>query len=457
MQDQCPEEGIQIGEERRLRSTSYADDLALLTTSQAGLQRMFEALYSYACLKGLEVNTKKTEVMVFGARMGAQRIAPPAYLYGPSRKEIVRVSGFKYLGLLQSEHGGMAPAVEARAVAFTSALQQARRTAIRVRLHNHITTRIRLAQVLAVPAANYGDVVWGTSLLQPNQSMRNPLQKTLLAHLKQAAGVPSSTPGWPLLSELGLKPMQLDWWKHILKFYNAAVSPAGQRHSPLMAAALAADMRLARSARRTSEGSWSGQLLAALGKLEEGRTEQPLKEAACELQPLPIEAVLELVRNSYERQQGSTTDPRDPATQHRAVATHASWFRPTAGCLLRYAARHASKKACNRVRANLRLRLGAVRTAVSMGARRRTAFEDRVCPDCEAAGGERSRGDIRPALFECPHMQQHLSMLNEQWARAEGPPGGATDFTTLYNGNIKAAMRYVEDAAAALEQAADSP
>ena len=58
-------------------------------------------------------------------------------------------------------------------------------------------------------------------------------------------------------------------------------------------------------------------------------------------------------------------------------------------------------------------------------------------------------------LFECPHMQQYLGMQNEQWA--EGPPGGATDFTTLYNGNIKAAMRYVEDAAAALEQAADSP
>ena len=82
----------------------------------------------------------------------------------------------------------------------------------------------------------------------------------MLAHLKQAVGVPVSTPTWPLLNKLGLQPLQRSWWKHTLRFYNQAVSQGGRQRSPFMYAALAGDMERA---------SRSGQLLAALGELGE--------------------------------------------------------------------------------------------------------------------------------------------------------------------------------------------
>ena len=59
MQQQCPSEGVGCGA-GHLRTLLYADDLSLLSGSQAGLQRLLDALYNYAARKRLTVNVKKT-------------------------------------------------------------------------------------------------------------------------------------------------------------------------------------------------------------------------------------------------------------------------------------------------------------------------------------------------------------------------------------------------------------
>ena len=80
-----------------------------------------------------------------------------------------------------------------------------------------------------------------------------------------------------------------------------------------MSAALAADMQLAQSGRGV--GSWSQQLLDALGTLEEGVAHPTLQQAAKGLQPLPRARVMELVDAAYERQRRAAGgDPRDPGT-----------------------------------------------------------------------------------------------------------------------------------------------
>ena len=99
LQQKCLAEGVGCGD-GRLRSLIYADDLSLLSSSQAGLQRMLVALHSCAASKQLAVNVKKTEVMAFGGRRGAQ--TPYTYVYGPGREQLNRVSEFKVLGLQQA-------------------------------------------------------------------------------------------------------------------------------------------------------------------------------------------------------------------------------------------------------------------------------------------------------------------------------------------------------------------
>jgi hypothetical protein len=445
----CPGDGVECAG-RRLHSIGYADDLTLLASSPGGLQRMLDALHAYAGGKGLAVNVGKTEVMVFGGRCSAQRGAQPRYTYGEGGGEqLSQVAEFKFLGLQQAESANMRRPMEARAAAFAGALQGCSRIAARAHLMRHVPSRIRLAAVYAVPAANYGDVVWGTAQLQPEGCLANPVQQALLTHMKAVVGAPASTPGWPLLSELGLQPLQRGWWQHIVRFYNAAVASGGAQSSPVMSAALAADMALAQSGK--GPGTWSAQLLEALGKLEEGAAQPSLRQAACSLQPLSGTRVLQLVDAAYERLRAAGDgDPRAEDTQHRVAATYRAWFSSTAGSVLGYAAGRTGSRACAQVRTNLRVRLGAVSTPVNLGRRRRTPFQDRCCPACAADGEGMCVGDVQHAFFECGDVQRRMA---ERWGW-EGPPGGAANFGQLYAGDVKRAAAYVADVEELLAEAA---
>jgi hypothetical protein len=355
-------------------------------------------------------------------------------------EQLSQVAEFKFLGLQQAESASMRRPMEARAAAFAGALQGCSRIAARAHLLRHVPSRIRLAAVYAVPAANYGDVVWGTAQLQPEGCLANPVQQALLTHMKTVVGAPASTPGWPLLSELGLQPLQRGWWQHIVRFYNAAVASGGAQSSPVMSAALAADMALAQTGK--GPGTWSAQLLEALGKLEEGAAQPSLRQAACSLQPLPGAKVLQLVDAAYERLRAAGDgDPRAEGTQHRVAATYRAWFHSTAGSVLGYAAGRTGSKACAQVRTNLRVRLGAVSTPVNLGRRRRTPFQDRCCPACAADGEGMCVGDVQHSFFECGDVQRRMA---ERWGW-EGPPGGATNFGQLYAGDVKRAAAYVAD------------
>lgn len=451
LRNQGPAEGIAIGHSTtaaRLQCIMFADDLTLLASSKEGAQHMLDTLHGYATAKGLTVNVGKTEVMVYGEQLARQRIARTPYTYGPSKQPLRRVAEFKFLGLQQAETNSMTPAMTARATAFTASLHAASRTASRLGLGRHLPTRIRMAETYAVPTANYGDVVWGTDQLRPSGGLSNPVQRAVLAHLKQAAGVPASTPAWPLLNELGLQPLQRSWWKHTLRFYNQAVSQGGRQRSPLMYAALAGDMGRA----ETTPRSWSGQLLAALGELGEleagaqggqkGRT--ALQQAAVALQPISEATVMQLVDAAYQAQQGgdaTAADPRDPATGSRATATYNAWFRPTAGTVLKYAQGRTSGSACRRVQANLRLRLGALPTPVTQGARFSVPLGQRTCVACTVRGEGDKLGDVLHTCFECSHVQDQMG---DRWGW-EGPPDGASDFNQLYSGSLRRAMAYGAD------------
>ncbi len=59
--------------------------------------------------------------------------------------------------------------------------------------------------------------------------MNNPLQRQLLNHMQAVFCIPATTLRWPLLSELGVQPMQRGWWSHVIRFYNQAARRSSQR------------------------------------------------------------------------------------------------------------------------------------------------------------------------------------------------------------------------------------
>jgi hypothetical protein len=80
----------------------YADDMALLATSAAGLQQQLRLLEQYSAERGLTVNLTKTDVMVLAgadSEEGALRTMRRAQLtYGGKRLE--GTTQFKYLGVM---------------------------------------------------------------------------------------------------------------------------------------------------------------------------------------------------------------------------------------------------------------------------------------------------------------------------------------------------------------------
>jgi hypothetical protein len=306
LQQLCPDEGVNCGE-RRIRCIKFADDLSLLDKKTTGLQKLLDALHVYSSAKHITVNVLKTEVMVLGGCMARRRIRQQI-TYGPRKTPLKEVSGFKFLGLHLTESGSMEHTMAARAPPFTLALQQTRGIAIRIRLGRHIPTRLRLASIYAMPAANYGDVIWATAFLKPKDSINNQLQRQLLCHLQQLAGVPASTPRWPLLHELGLQSMQKSWWTHIVRFYNAALSPTGQKLSPIMAEALRADIMLARQ-QGVSSPTWTGQVLGAATAIERSAHESSppadrhsITERLRNGKRIPQPELMELLDAAYEAQ-----------------------------------------------------------------------------------------------------------------------------------------------------------
>ncbi|CAG9133706.1 unnamed protein product [Plutella xylostella] len=81
-----------------VNNLSYADDMVLLSPSIKALRRLLAICARYAEDHGLKYNEKKTEMMVFKAGRGPDRV-PPVFLKG---SPVQVVNKFKYLGHILS-------------------------------------------------------------------------------------------------------------------------------------------------------------------------------------------------------------------------------------------------------------------------------------------------------------------------------------------------------------------
>ena len=71
----------------------YADDLILMSTTEAGLQRQLDALSSFCAERQLTVNLSKTKIVVFEPR----RSDCTVFIF--NAKPVERVASYMYLGL----------------------------------------------------------------------------------------------------------------------------------------------------------------------------------------------------------------------------------------------------------------------------------------------------------------------------------------------------------------------
>ena len=93
-------------------NTIYADDLVILSESPTGLQHCLNALDNYCEKWRLNINIKKTKVMILSKTERKAKTDSNAYLFDLNDNRLELVKEYKYLGLTVTSNGKLNYAAE---------------------------------------------------------------------------------------------------------------------------------------------------------------------------------------------------------------------------------------------------------------------------------------------------------------------------------------------------------
>ena len=185
----------------------FADDIALIATTPAGLQNQINILKRGAERLGLVVNLEKTKCMVF--RKGGFLGRLERWFYGEERIEVV--NKYKYLGytlttklsvdIALSEYAGKA---KGRVVSIFRALYKLGKIDI------GIFFKLFDSQVKSILL--YGAEIWG-------MRKREVIEKVHLYACKKLLGVSTKTPNSFVYTELNRYPLYVDARVRVMKYW----------------------------------------------------------------------------------------------------------------------------------------------------------------------------------------------------------------------------------------------
>lgn len=184
----------------------YADDTVIFSETPDGMQRSLNNFQQYCKLWKLEVNVKKTKVMVFSKRKCRQQ---HSFVLNDQTLDIV--DSFTYLGITFKFNGSFVNArrglIEQAQKSIFSIFRKIRNNAIPVDL------QLKLFDSLVEPILLYGSEIWGYEDLKL-------LEQTHLKFCKRILKVRATTPNYMVYGELGRYPLELNIKLRMLNFWN---------------------------------------------------------------------------------------------------------------------------------------------------------------------------------------------------------------------------------------------
>ena len=142
--------GIQWNEDR-LTDLDFADDIALLSDTHNGLQKMTSDLGGHGEKVGLRISCEKTKAMI----IGEQRHPPPITI---GQHDIEYVENFPYLGSYISKEGDAEVDVRARIGKAASVFQRLRTIWKSGAISRNV--KLRLYSSIVLPTAIYAGETW---------------------------------------------------------------------------------------------------------------------------------------------------------------------------------------------------------------------------------------------------------------------------------------------------------
>jgi len=183
----------------------FADDTAIFSYTQDGLQRLLNRLKEYCNSWGITVNIDKTVVMVFKKSTRAENVS---FYYDD--KLLKLVTKFTYLGMTLSTNGKFYQAQK-------SLSQQAMRALFSLNslfdiIDFEISEKLKLFDSMISPILHYSSCVWGFHKAPD-------IEKVHLKFLKQVLNVKQQTSNAAVYGELGRVPLCVIRKGRILKYW----------------------------------------------------------------------------------------------------------------------------------------------------------------------------------------------------------------------------------------------
>ena len=160
---------------------------------------------------------KTTKVMIVSA------VPAPVMPFTCNGNPVEQVAIFKYLGLHFHQPGSIAPLVTPINLKAGGSWAAVQRRHSLLQCGNTISLHLHLLQAILVPVLLYGCQIWGMHgpRVAAANDARAALQRLNGYHLRTICRLLPSIPRKLSLTELGLLPLQVFWWRQTLQFWNS--------------------------------------------------------------------------------------------------------------------------------------------------------------------------------------------------------------------------------------------
>ena len=196
--DECGD-NIKVDQHTSISCLLWADDILMVSETQAGLQTKLDALEKYCNINKLSVNTKKTQCMIFNKT--GRLLKNYKFTYKAAPLECVRE--YKYLGFIVTPSGEVRTGLEDLRQRAVKAYYKLKNT-LGAMFRKNVKNTIHLYDYLVKPILTYCSDFWGC--IQPKN---NPIEKVHLMFCKHLLGVRRQTCTVGVLQEIGMMPLSL--------------------------------------------------------------------------------------------------------------------------------------------------------------------------------------------------------------------------------------------------------
>ena len=207
---------IFLEEGKKVNALMYADDLILLSDTKEGLQKQIDKMGFYCDEWKLDVNIKKTKIMIFNR---GNNLIKNEFRY----KDVVlqNVKQFKYLGFsISAKNCSFSPTIDDLSLKANRAIFALNNKIKISKLPRRLALKLFNSQI--TPILLYGSEVWGPYMNYDYLSWElSKIERVQTQFLKRMLGCNIQTSNIMTRGEVGIRPLLLNVIKRVVGYTNS--------------------------------------------------------------------------------------------------------------------------------------------------------------------------------------------------------------------------------------------